>query len=155
MTDLTAEEIQKKVEDMALPLLARAGVDLVELHIGRHKGDVLIQFTADKPVGGITMGECAGLNRAIVEEIDRDGFLGENYALEFSSPGLDRPLMTVKDFQRNLKRKIRLWLNQPVEGKKECSGILEEVTPEHLTVSVKNKRMAVPLASVIKGTLVI
>lgn len=141
---------------MALPFLADAGVDLIELHIGQHKGDVFIQFTADKTQGRITIAECAHLNRTIVEEIDRQGFLGENYSLEFSSPGLDRPLKTAKDFQRHLDVKIHFWLNTAVEGKKEWTGILTSASPEGLDVLIKkNHHLTIPLAYVIKGVQVI
>lgn len=153
---LSTEEIQEKVEAVALPLLAQAGVDLVELHIGRHKSNVLVQFTADLPGGGITMQQCASLNRAIVDAIDRDGFLGDDYALEFSSPGLDRPLKTFKDFQRNLGRPVRFWLSAPVEGKAEWTGVLTAAAPGALTVMLKkNKEIVLPLGQVIKGVQVI
>ena len=88
---LSLEEIQKKMETLVLPLLTGANVDLVELRVTRHRGDVLIRFLADKPMGGITIEECARLNRAIVKAIDGDGFLAEGFSLEFSSPGLDHP----------------------------------------------------------------
>ena len=91
MPSLSLEEIKQNVERLALPLLAAAGVDLVELHVAGHGGDVRIRFLADKPAGGITVEECARLNRAVVKAIDGDGFLAGGFALEFSSPGVDHP----------------------------------------------------------------
>ncbi|MBI4309362.1 MAG: hypothetical protein HY591_03425 [Candidatus Omnitrophica bacterium] len=92
MPSLNLEEVKHKVERLALPLLAQAKVDLVELRVTGHRGDLLIRFLADRPTGGITMGECARLNRAIVKAIDEDGSLEDDgYALEFSSPGIDHP----------------------------------------------------------------
>ena len=156
MPSLTIEAIQAKVEQMALPLMAEANIDLVELQVGRHGADVFLRFTADRPMGGITIGECARLNRAIVSAIELDGFLGEAFELEFSSPGLDRPLTTAKDFMRNLNRSISFSLKEAVEGKKAYKGILIAVDGEMLTVSLNKKNTIVlPLAQIASGLLVI
>ena len=122
-----------------------------------YKNEVLIQFTADKNMGGITIEECAQLNRAIIEAIDNEGFLPEDgYSLEFASPGLDRPLVGLKDFARNLNREIHLFLQGPLEGKKEWSGILMGISDGKLTVFTKKKiEVVLPLGQIIKGMLVI
>jgi len=156
---LTPEEIHSKVEALALPLLADAGLDLVELRVVLRNKDALLFFTADRPQGGITIEECARANRAIVEAIDREGFLGEDYELEFASPGLDRPLATQKDFARNLNRAVRLLLSEPVGGKKEMTGIVAAADAQAVVVRVKRKKetaaITVPLSSITKAVLVI
>lgn len=157
MPPLDTDEIRGKVEILAAPILANAGVDLVELSAGVYKQDVIIRFAADLPAGGITIGQCALLNHAIVEAIDADGFLGEQgYSLEFSSPGLDRPLVTAKDFGRNLERAIRFWLKEPVEGKTEYSGVLMAAGEQQIVVRTKkNKEIVLPLGQIVKGMLII
>ena len=157
MTSLNTDEIRCKVERLAAPILANAGVDLVELSVGVYKEDVIIRFAADLPAGGITVGQCALLNHTIVEAIDADGFLGEQgNSLEFSSPGLDRPLVTLKDFGRNLERAVRFWLKEPVEGKTEYSGVLTAAGEEQIVLRTKkNKEIILPLGQIVKATLVI
>ena len=156
MQGLTPDEIRHKVEILAMPILEKAGVELVELNVSLYKQDVAVRFMADLPAGGITIAQCSSLNHAIVEVIDADGFLGENYSLEFSSPGLDRPLTTAKDYRRNMGRSIRFWLAEAVDGKKEHSGVLTAVGDEALTVlAKKNKEVVLPLGQIIKGMLVI
>jgi len=153
---MTAEEIHEKLEQLALPLLAKAEIDLVELQVSLRGQDAIIRFMADKPAGGITIGECAGLNKAIVEAIDTDGFLGENYELEFSSPGLDRPLSTYKDFARNLNRGVHFVLGSSLDGKKEFIGIVTEVAEWTVTVATKKKKQqVVRLSQIIRAVLVI
>ena len=156
MPPLDTDEIRRKVEMLTAPILASAGVDLVELSVGVYKQDVIIRFTADLPAGGITVGQCASLNHVIVEAIDADGFLGERgYSLEFSSPGLDRPLVTAKDFGRNLERVIRFWLKEPVEGKIEHRGLLMAADEKQIVVRTKKKEIVLPLGQIVKATLVI
>lgn len=156
MSSLIPDEVKQKVEALALPLLANAGLDLVELNIMRQNGGVLVQFYADKPEGGITIQECSDLNKAIVEAIDSDGFLGDAYALEFSSPGLDRPLETSRDFMRNLNRPVRLFLKEKIQGKKELTGRLISADMQQIHVLTKKKQnIVVPLTSIEKGMLVL
>lgn len=161
MPPLDTDEIRCKVEMLAAPILAKAGVDLVELSVGVYKEDVIIRFAADLPAGqsglGITIGQCASLNHAIVEAIDANGFLGlQGYSLEFSSPGLDRPLVTAKDFRRNLDRAVRFWLKEPVEGKTEHRGVLMAADEEQIILRTKkNKEIVLSLGQIIKGILVI
>ncbi len=154
MSTLTTEEIIAKIERLSAPLLEAAGVDLVELGVGRHKADVNIVFMADKPQGGITIQECAALNRAIVEAIDADGFLGEDYSLEFSSPGLDRPLRDRKDFLRNLGWEVRVELRESVEGKKGWAGKLVRVNTGDVVLLTKQKKeIVVPLSVIVRAVL--
>ncbi len=157
MPPLNTDEIRCKVEMLAAPILAKAGVDLVELSVGVYQEDVVLCFAADLPAGGITIGQCSLLNRAIVEAIDAHGFLGEQgYSLEFSSPGLDRPLVTAKDFGRNLDRVVRFWLKEPVEGKTEHRGVLMAADEKQIVLRTKkNKEIVLPLGQIVKAMLVI
>ena len=156
MSGLTSDNIRHKVEILVVPILERAGVELVELNIGHYKDEVRIAVMADLSAGGITIAQCAQCNRAIVEAIDADGFLGQGYSLEFSSPGLDRPLTTAKDFRRNLGRAVRIWLAEALEGKKEHGGVLIAVGDQALTVRTrKNGEIILPLGQIIKAMLVI
>ena len=156
MVSLSTDEIALKIQQLSQPLLTAAGVDLVELKVGRHKQDVLIQFIADKPKGGISMGECERLNRDIVRAIDENGFLGDNYALELSSPGLDRPLKTKKDFLRNMSAEVRVLTKEPVAGKREWVGRIIAAEDTHVVIGVEeNADITVPLTILQKAVLVI
>lgn len=157
MAELTTEIIVQHVLDVAKPLLAQAEADLIELKVGVHKKDVLIQITADKLTGGISIGECCTLNKAISLAIDAAGVIPEDvYSLELCSPGLDRPLKTAKDFTRNLNAKIQVFLNEAQEGKKGLTGILVAVNTDTLTLLIKkDKQVIIPVSNVVYGMLVI
>ena len=150
------EDINSKIEALAKTVIEAKGMELIELKVAGCSNDVLIQIIADKPSGGITMGECAILNKSLVAAIEQESFLpSENFSLELSSPGLDRPLVTRKDFMRFLAQELHIWLNEPVEGKKEVQGRLAEVAENSLIVEVMGSRLVLPLTSVIRGMLVI
>ncbi len=154
---MTPQDEQLLIYEIATRLAQTQGLELVEVKIGRHKKDVLIQILADKPHGGINLAECSLLNRALVEAIDKERFFSEdNYSLEVASPGLDRPLVTYKDFLRNLDSEIQLWLKEQVAGKKEYAGVVTSATQEALTLLTEEKKeIIVPLDQIIKGALVI
>lgn len=154
---MTLEDIHLKVGTLARKVFEEAGMELIELKVAGHKNDVLIQITADKPSGGITIRECAILNKTLVAAIEQENLLPpEIFSLELSSPGLDRPLVTRKDFMRFIAKELRFWLNEPVGGKKEVQGMLAEVGESSLTITIAgDRKMVLPLPAISKGMLVI
>lgn len=146
------------IYDIAHHLAQNNSLDLIEVKISRHQRDVFVQILVDRPQGGISVAECSLLNRAMVEALDKERVFNEDgYSLEVSSPGLDRPLITYKDFYRNLNSEMKLWLKVEVSGKREHQGILIAVTEESLTLLMKEKRQEIniPLNQVSKGLLII
>jgi len=153
---MTFENIRLKIGEIALRVFEKAGMDIVDLKVAGHKNDVMIEITADKPSGGINIRECAILNKSLVAAIEQEQFLPpEHFSLELSSPGLDRALVTRKDFLRVKAMELHFWLNGPVNGKNEVQGILSDVTETELTVEAGGLKLVLPLTSVIKGMLVI
>ena len=157
MPTIGMEELQHKIEALVQKVFDASGMDLIELKVSGHKNDIQIQITADKPSGGISIGECAILNKSLVAAIENESFLPpEIFSLELSSPGLDRPLVTHKDFVRVKDFELHFWLHTAVNGKKEIEGVLIDVGAADLTILVKGKaKIVLPLSTIIKGVLVI
>jgi ribosome maturation factor RimP len=151
-------EHQKLIYDVVNHISQSKGLELVELKIGGRINDVMIQVLADRPQGGIGIKECTDLNRSIVEAIDKEAFFSEvGYSLEVSSPGLDRPLMTSKDFLRNLNAPVRILLKEKIAGKGEQEGVVKSVTEHDVTLltTKEQKEIIVPIDQILKGLLVI
>jgi len=88
---MTLEEIQHKIGPLAKNIFEAQGMDLIELKVTGHRRDVHIQVIADRPSGGINVGECVILNKSLVAAIEQEKFLPrEIFSLEVSSPGIDR-----------------------------------------------------------------
>jgi ribosome maturation factor RimP len=75
--------------------------------------------------------------------------------LEFSSPGLDRPLRTLKDFRRVIGRPVEIYLNEKYEGKQQYDGVLKGIEEEDLVVDLGEEELLIPIAKVIKGLQII
>jgi ribosome maturation factor RimP len=117
--------------------------------ICRYEGNNLIlRILADRVHGGITLEECAELNKGIGYILGEKGIVQENYALEVSSPGLDRPLKARNDFLRCLKRKARFFFNQEVNGKFELEGIIDDVKEDLLFIQAGADIVEVPLSKI-------
>ena len=156
---MSEQEQDRKVYEIADQISQQQGLELVEVKIARHKKDVMIQIIADRPQGGIILEQCAHLNRLIVESIDKEGFFSEDgYSLEVASPGLDRPLVTFKDFSRNINAEIRLWLKEKVQEKIEYKGIIKFVNEDNvvlMTTTKDQKEIVLSVENISRGLLII
>jgi ribosome maturation factor RimP len=151
------EEVKEKLIGLATPLCQKLSVDLVELNVRRQGGEIAIQILADRPMGGITIEECTLINRGMIDAIDATAVLPpEEYSVEVSSPGLDRPMKTRKDFLRVVNQEIRFMLNGPWQGKQEYTGVLTEITDTAVVVSTeKYGIIEIPMDKIFKGYVVL
>ena len=135
--------------------LKSRNLDLVEV-IHRYEGkDSVLRILVDKPEGGITIGECAGLNRELSALLDEKNILEEQYILEVSSPGLDRPLKTENDFSRCLNKRAKFFLNDLINGKLEWDGVITKVDGKIVYVDTGTGIMEAPLDKINKAKRII
>ena len=146
-------ELRAEVESLIAPSFEAEGLDLVELTVQEKKGTVLIRVLADRPSGGITIAECSHLNREISGLLDEHENLRDRYALELSSPGIDRPLRTTKDFTRVLGRKLRVILSEPLADRTptEYVGVLKEAGEDKIVLDAAEEEVAIPRGQIRKA----
>ena len=92
MTDLIAKTaIDRRLADIVGPVIEGLGFELVRIRLmgGRTR---ILQIMADRPDGGIEVDDCATISTAVSAVLDVEDPIEENYVLEVSSPGIDRPL---------------------------------------------------------------
>ena len=141
MTILSDQE-KKTIED----IVAGRGKELIDIVVKRNGRTLIIEVVADNPQGGIKLDECVQLNRDIGDSFEQSNFMGGgDYTIEVSSPGIDRPLKSGKDFKRVIGRKIRCHVNVLVQGKLEHVGQLANVNENEIVLNVKKGTVSVPL----------
>lgn len=145
------EYLVDRIKELINQLFVDKGYDLIELSLRRDKGRLVLRFLVDLPSGGITLDECAGLNEEIGNVLDEADLIQESFALEVSSPGIDRPLKTQKDFERKLDRQLRVFTSEPVGNKTEFAGKLIRVTAEAIILLVDAAEVMIPLEKVNRG----
>jgi len=148
-------EIISELKNIIENHLNTKNFDLVDL-IYRYEGrDLVVRVLADRPEGGITMGECSQLNREIGAVLDEKDILQQGYILEVSSPGLDRPLKTKKDFLRYSNRNVIFFLREPVNGKLEFEGVINKADDNIVCIDVTGSIVEIPINAVNKAKLVL
>lgn len=131
------------------------GFDLVDF-IYRYAGrDLVLRILVDKPEGSISLDECAYLNIEISRILDEKDILQARYILEVSSPGLDRPLKTKADFLRCINKLVKIFLNEPVNGKTELEGIISNVEGDSVHIDVSGEALEVSISNIAKAKQVI
>lgn len=149
------EEIVNKIKFLLGSIIEDAQLELFGVRISHHKASCAIKIFIDRPYGGIILGECARVNKRLIKEIDSEGFLGENYTLEVSSPGLEWPLKTKKDFLRISGHKTRLMLLEPIGGKMELSGVVTIADDDNVTIQCEGDNKDIPLTKIEKAIQII
>ena len=145
------EALTEHLKEIIGSFLEPQGLELVEL-ICRHEGrDLVLQVLVDRPEGGITVGECSGINKEIGNLLDEKNILEGSYLLEVSSPGIDRPLKTKADFFRCIGKEVRFFLNKEVNGKLEWAGEIKKVEGETVFIRLGDVLLEIPLANINKA----
>src|SRR3989338_7859375 len=149
------ESLDEKIETLVQPFLSDRGIELVDLRTRRQKRDVVIEILVDKPSGGITIDECAELNKKIGDAIETADLIADRYILDVSSPGLDRPLKTLKDFGRVKGRAVHFFLSEPVGSRIEYIGTGERIDGEDILVDIGSAEVRIPIGKINKGKQII
>ena len=136
-------------------LTKSASFELIELNIRRLGKVIQVEVIVDKETGGITLGECSVINKQLSKYIEEKNLIADDYIVEVSSPGLDRPLKTKKDFLRVKGAEVRFHLMDLIEGKKEHSGIVKAVEDNAVYVETKKMTVVIPFDKIQKAVLII
>ena len=130
--------LKERMERSVTEVIEREGFELVELAVLDRGHKTLVRVFADRPTGGISIDECARLSRKLSDWFDLENVFERSYILEVSSPGLDRPLVTRRDFERKVGWAVRIWFSQNGQAA-EAFGNLLAVTDEGLLVRMENE----------------
>jgi ribosome maturation factor RimP len=121
--------VEEKVQAFAEALLPSMGLELVEVQFRLEgHGWVLRLFIDGKE--GITVDHCSQVSREVGDFLDVENLIDHAYHLEVSSPGLERSLRSMKDFQTYLGRKAKLKLREDVEGQRVLIGVISQAEGE-------------------------
>ncbi|AGT10030.1 ribosome maturation factor RimP [Paracoccus aminophilus] len=137
MSDLVAKTaIDRRLAEIIQPVIEDLGFELVRVRLQGGKTATL-QIMADRPEGGINVDDCADISTAVSATLDVEDPLEDPYHLEVSSPGIDRPLTRLKDFETFEGYEVRIETNQPIDGRKRFKGMLAGVEGEEVLINVE------------------
>ena len=123
-------------------------IEIVEVECSEKSG-ALTGFIETEAV--VDLDTCEKFHNAIFDPIaELDPSYGQPYTLNVSSPGLDRPFKTVRDFERKLGKEVELKLYAPLKGKKFLQGFLDEFDENTVTVTVGKEKLKIPRNKIAK-----
>ncbi|WP_042272851.1 ribosome maturation factor RimP [[Clostridium] dakarense] len=121
--------IEATIEEIVSPITDAKGFEIVDIEYVKEAGEYYLRVFLDKE-GGISLNDCEAVSRELSEILDVKDPIKDNYFLEVSSPGLDRPLKKDKDFVRYQGRDVEIKLYKPLNGSKQFEGELVGLTED-------------------------
>lgn len=146
------QNIRTLVTQLAEPVLAEMGIELVETEYVKEGPNWFLRIFIDHP-DGINLDICQEVSNKIGPLLDKADFIVQNYFLEISSPGLERPLKKEADFWRYQGNKIQVTTYTPVKGEKKLEGILKGLVDGQMTLEIKTGSIVIPLSQVASARL--
>ena len=129
------------------------GYELVHVEFASGGSSAVLRIYADRP-GGITLSDCAELSRHISVILDVEDRIPGRYVLEVSSPGIERPLFSERDYERFKGQEIKLATTEKIENRRNFTGTIEQFRDGVLTLRCDKDVYEIPFGMIKKSNLV-
>ncbi|MFV0321651.1 MAG: ribosome maturation factor RimP [Alphaproteobacteria bacterium] len=147
--------IEQQIQALIEPALNESGIEVVRVMIMGDRNKVL-QIMLDKAdESPITIDECADASKVISALLDVEDPIDGHYTLEVSSPGIDRPLTRLKDFERFAGNKIKIELKTKIDDRRRFQGDLKDVQDNLILIEVENEILTIAFEDILKSKLVL
>ena len=155
MRGKTAED--RNLIEILDPVAEAAGYELVRLRLMGGNEQRRLQIMAERPDGEMNVEDCAILSRAVSEVLDAADPISGEYTLEVSSPGVDRPLTRLKDFEAWEGFEARIELDRVAEGRKRFKGVLAGLEDGSVALNLENEEHTtmIPFSWIVEAKLVL
>ena len=149
---ITASET--KIAAIVGPEIAKMGYELVRVRIsgGQHMS---LQIMAERKQGGMEIDDCANVSKAISAILDLEDPISDAYTLEVSSPGINRPLTRLIDFETWQGHIAKIELVEPLNGQKRFKGIIDKVNGSSISIRNDHLKTEIEFCSIANAKLVI
>jgi ribosome maturation factor RimP len=127
--------------------------ELVDIEYLRERGRWVLRLFIDKE-GGVTLDDCVAVNKEIGDLIDVKDIILNQYVLEVSSPGVNRPLKKEKDFILAVGKKIKVITHSPKDDRRNFIGCLEDVRGDELRILVDDKPISIFLKEIKRANII-
>lgn len=155
MRGKTAED--RRLLELLDPVAEAAGYEIVRLRLMGGEEARRLQIMAETPEGEMVVEDCARLSRAISEIMDAADPIAGEYTLEVSSPGVDRPLTRLKDFENYEGHEARIELDRVAEGRKRFRGVLAGVEGDAIGIDLEGEDSTamIPFSWIVDAKLIL
>ena len=139
LSDLIAKtHIDRRMAEIITPVIEDLGFELVRVRLMSGKTKTL-QIMAERPEGGIEVDDCAAISTAVSAVLDVEDPIEDMYTLEVSSPGIDRPLTRLKDFEVWDGYEAKIETTEMIDGRRRFKGKLAGTADGEVLVEIEEK----------------
>lgn len=152
---MAGEDVAGRIAALVCPTIEAMGYGLVRVQVqGRQR--MRLQIMAERnDDAAMTVDDCAALSRAVSAVLDVDDPIASAYTLEISSPGIDRPLVRLADYDRFAGFEARIELARMIEGRRRFQGRLIGTAGEDVRIDVAGVEVGLPFADIQRAKLVL
>lgn len=147
------ERVVFGVRQFAEPLCEAEGMEMVHVEFLRAPGGRTLRMVIDKP-DGVRLDDCAHISRQVGDYLDVSMDDIGPYNLEVSSPGPERPLGRLADYERFKGLRAKVAIFEAIDGRKNFTGILDGVSGENIRLRVNDTTIGIPLDAIRRARLV-
>ncbi|KMY49481.1 ribosome maturation factor RimP [Peribacillus loiseleuriae] len=153
-----SKKVTETVEELVIPILDELALELVEVEYVKEGKSWFLRVYIDKETG-VDIEDCGTVSEKLGEKLDETDPIPQNYFLEVSSPGAERPLKKEKDFQKALGKNVYIKTYEPILDEKEFEGILTSFDGKEVTIEMKiktrKKTVVIPFEKIAKARLAV
>ena len=157
-----SEELHERLETLIDPICRANGVELVDVRYQREQSGAVIRVIIDRERSdredgsGVSLDDCTAVSRdaSTVLDVHEDVLPSGAYRLEVSSPGLERPLVKLSDFQRFSGREVRVRTRTPIGRRRRFRGTLLGVFDRDIEIDQDGRAVRIPHADIAQANLV-
>lgn len=145
--------LEQNLQEMLQDAVEDLGCELWGIECQRAGRFMTVRLFIDKD-GGVTVDDCADISRQVSAILDVEDPIADKYNLEVSSPGLDRPLFTLSQFERYIGQDIAVHLRIPVMERRKWQGKLERIEKDMITLIVDDQEQILVFGNIQKANVV-
>ncbi len=134
------------------PTIEALGLELWGVEYSRHGRRATLRVFIDC-LSGVTVDDCARVSRQVSAILDVEDPIQSGYTLEVSSPGLERPLFTLPQYERFLGAEVKLRLREPRNGRRKFAGVIEKVVADAVELLIGDETLTLSHADIERAVL--
>ena len=144
--------VERRIARIVAPAVEHMGFELVRVRL-MSGGATRLQVMADRPTGGIDVDDCAAISNALSALLDVEDPIEGDYTLEVSSPGIDRPLTRMKDFETWAGHGAMIETVEAIDGQRRFKGTLRGVEDDEILFEIPEGTIGVGFKMVARARL--
>ncbi len=147
--------IESRISSVVIPILNNMGYDLVLLRVSGGQRSSRLEIMTERQDGrAITLDECAEISKRLSVILEVENLIDSNYNLEVSSPGIERPLLNRRDFERSKGLDAKIECYEAVNGRKRFKGEIISTTDIQVTLRIEGADCEIPYESISSANLI-